>query len=80
MLLLLERIGAAWDILWWHYFLGKNKPPPPGHDNHIINTGVFIIRPGEQYKTTGLWADFKFSFQLLIFTINLCAIQEKEHF
>ena len=44
----LVRIGATWDYRWWKYLLDYNQTPPPGHYNHNFNTGVFIIRPGEQ--------------------------------
>ena len=49
ILILLARIGAAWDYIWWTYFLEKHQPAPTGHYNDHINTGVFIIRPGEHY-------------------------------
>ena len=49
ILLLLARIGAAWDYIWWKYFLEKHQPAPTGHFNDHINTGVFIIRPGKHY-------------------------------
>ena len=42
----MERIGGSFrNINWWNYFLKKKKSPPP--DKLYINTGVFIIRPGD---------------------------------
>ena len=41
------RIGAAYDGEWWQHLLSRHQPPPPGHVNDDINTGVFIIKPGE---------------------------------
>ena len=48
------RIGAAYDGEWWQHLLSRHQPPPPGHVNDDINTGVFIIKPGEinTYKSS----------------------------
>ena len=45
--LLFARVGITRSFHWWKHVKKYKKQPPPGHHDHLANSGVFIIRPGD---------------------------------